>query len=164
MRTPEHLGSDERGIEGLPIRLVIALVVGVAALSLMLGLLDEFDEFGTTEVTIQLDDELLTPDEHGEYEPTTIAVVTADGEPVRDAAVVVTGGSLPLENGPVDLQTGPDSNEVTLDVATEPGGDAHLDFRSTQKRGTVEIDVIPPSGRNLVDQRSNPTITVIGNG
>jgi len=57
---------DDRAIEGLPIRLVIALVVGVAALALMLNMLGGIGDVGDTEVTVRIDDgELIEADQGG---------------------------------------------------------------------------------------------------
>lgn len=159
----DALRNNERAIEGLPVRLVIAVAVGVAALSIMLGMLAEFDDFGTTEVTIEASDELLVP-QGGSYGSVTLAVVTEDGQPVEDAQILVTEGSLPLENGPVDLETGPNSHEVTLAVgSTAPGagGSVFPDFRDGQDRGTLEIEVVPPSGTDLRDERDNAELVVV---
>lgn len=162
-RRVDGLRNDERAIEGLPVRLVIAVAVGVAALGLMMGALDGFDGFGTTEVTVETSDELLVP-EGGGYGTVTLAVVTEDGQPVEDAQLLVTGGSLPLANGPVDLQTGPDSHEATLAIGSpDPDADAYaaLAFREGQRRGTLEIDVVPPSGTDLVDEHDNHELVVV---
>lgn len=155
----DDLRTDERAIEGLPVRLVVAVAVGVAALGLMMGMLTEFDGFGTTEVTVEASDELLVL---GEDREVTLRVVTEDGQPVEDAQLLVTGGSLPLANGPVDLQTGPESHEATLAVGFS-GGDGHVvpDFREGQNRGTLDIQVIPPSGTDLRDERDNPELVVV---
>jgi hypothetical protein len=158
-RRPNAFTNDERAIEGLPIRLVIALVVGVAALSLMMSMLSTFDNFGDTEVTTEYDDNLVTTDGDS-YEPVTISVVTADGEPVEDADVLIRSGSLTLENGPIDLHTGEDSNTVEL-----PFGDgeeqASLDFRADQDRGTLDVEVHPPTDSDYADNDENPEITVV---
>lgn len=151
--------TDERAIEGLPVRLVIAVVVGIAALGLMLGMLEGLDDFGETEVTVTMEDELLTLDGGGDA--VTIGVVTEDGQRVEDAQILVTEGSLPLANGPVDLQTGPDSHEVTLSVGTSAAADAQVSFRPGQRRGTLELEVIPPSGSDLADDTRNPDLVVI---
>ena len=94
----------------------------------------------------------------------TLAVVTEDGRPVENAHLLVTEGSLPMANGPIDLATGPDSREVRLAIGPpEPGTDGHVtpDFRAGQRRGTLEIDVIPPSGTDLRDERANPELVVV---
>jgi len=157
------LRTDERGIEGLPVRLVVAVTVGVAALGIMLGMLAEFDDPGTTEVTVEASDELLVP-EGGGYEPVTLGVVTEDGQPVEGAQLLVMEGSLPLADGPVDLQTGSDSHEVTLGIGTTSGVDKSVTpaFRDGQSRGTLEIAVVPPSGTDLRDERENPELVVVG--
>ena len=157
---PRGFCADERAIEGLPVRLVIAVVVGVAALGIMVGMLDDLEPVGDTETTVEMNDELLTPEDG--YDPVRIAVVTEDGTPVEDAQLLVRGGSLPLENGPVDLQTGPDSNEANLSVGTDPEAQARVDFRTGQRRGTLELEVIPPSGSDLVDDERNPELVVVG--
>jgi hypothetical protein len=169
----DTLWADERAIEGLPIRLVVAVTVGVAALGIMMGMLTEFEDVGTTEVTVEASDELLVLDGDTSV---TLDVVTEDGRPVEGAQLLVTEGSLPLDGGPVDLQTGPDSSEVTMtieagpdaSVATErgqsgPTADASVtpDFRAGQDRGTLEIEVVPPSGTDLRDERDNPELVVV---
>jgi hypothetical protein len=150
---------DDRAIEGLPIRLVIAVTVGVAALGIMMTMLDGIDGAQEPETTVELEDELLTL--AGGEESVTIAVVTEDGRPVEDAQLLVTSGSLQVENGPVDLQTGPDSSEATLSVGAGPRADAQVAFRDGQKRGTLEIEVVPPSGSGLEDHRANPELVVV---
>ncbi len=157
------LWHDERAIEGLPIRLVVAVAVGVAALGIMMGMLAEFDDVGTTEVTVEASDELLVPN-NGSYDLVTLTVVTEDGQPVEGAQLLVTGGSLPLANGPVDLQTGPDSASATLGIdSSTTGADATAttDFRDGQDRGTLEVEVVPPSGSDLVDDRDNLELVVV---
>lgn len=158
----DALGTDERAIEGLPVRLVVAVTVGVAALGIMLGMLTEFEDVGTTEVTVEASDELLVLGDGERL--VTLAVVTEGGQPVEGATLLVTEGSLPLSNGPVDIETGPDSHEATLAVGSSvSGADAHAsaEFREGQHRGTLEVAVIPPSGGELRDERDNPELVVV---
>lgn len=158
-RTRQNFVDDQRAIEGLPIRLVIALVVGVAALSLMMNVLGTFDNFGDTEVTTEYDERLVTP-ANGSYETVTISVVTEDGDPVENADVLLRSGSLTLEDGPIDLGTGEQSH--TVELAFGDGGDeATVDFRSDQKRGTLQVEVHPPTDSDYVDDEDNPEITVV---
>ena len=159
--------DDQRATEGLPIRLVIAVVVGAAAVALLLPMLGtvESEGEGETELTVEMDEELLTLAGTG-ADSVTIAVVTTDGQPVEDTTLVVREGSAPLADGPVDVQTGPESNEVTLNVTTaasdpEPAVDVQLDFRTGQNRGTLVIDVIPPPGTRFADEQSNPELVVV---
>ncbi|ERH08783.1 MAG: hypothetical protein J07HX64_00532 [halophilic archaeon J07HX64] len=162
IRRMSALYTDERAIEGLPVRLVIAVTVGVAALGMMLGLLAEFDDPGTTEVTVEASDELIVLE--GGDKSVMLRVVTEDGQPVEGAQLLVTEGSLPLADGPVDLQTGPDSHEVTVGIGTISGVDGSVTpaFRDGQSRGTLEIEVVPPSGTGLRDERGNPELVVVG--
>lgn len=48
----EELWRDDRAIEGLPIRLVIALVVGVASLSVMMVFISGLDTMTVTELDV----------------------------------------------------------------------------------------------------------------
>lgn len=160
---PTRFTADERAIEGLPIRLVIAVAVGVAALGIMLGMLDGVDEFGDTEVTVQMSDELVVL---SEGETVEVSVTTENGRPVSDAQLLVLGGSAPLANGPVVLATGEESNTAVLSVGeggTEAESDGHaaVAFRDGQARGTLSIEVVPPSGSDLVDAQSNPELVVV---
>ncbi|PSQ36117.1 hypothetical protein BRD08_05550 [Halobacteriales archaeon SW_10_66_29] len=158
-RNPNAFTDDQRAIEGLPIRLVIALVVGVAAMSLMMNMLSTFDNFGDTEVETEHDQNLVTPD-GGSYDDVTISVVTEDGDPVEDANILIRSGSLTLEDGPIDLHTGENSNEATLSFGS--GDDAASpDFRADQVRGTLEVEVHPPTDSDYVDEDDNREITVV---
>jgi len=79
--TERSLLRDERAIEGLPIRLVIAVVVGIASLSVMMTTISGLGSLGVDEV-----DARPTPDvvEPGEID-LTVAVVDHEGEPVANA-------------------------------------------------------------------------------
>lgn len=158
-RTRHTFVDDQRAIEGLPIRLVIALVVGVAALSLMMNVLGTFDNFGDTEVTTEHDESLVTP-ANGSYETVTISVVTEDGDPVENADILVRSGSLTLKNGPIDLATGQESHAAELAFG-DGESEATVDFRSDQKRGTLQVEVHPPTDSDYVDDDDNPEITVV---
>jgi hypothetical protein len=158
-RTPNAFTEDQRAIEGLPIRLVIALVVGVAALSLMMNVLGTFDSFGDTEVTTEYDESLVTPTD-GSYEDVTIRVVTEDGQPVENADILVRSGSLTLENGPIDLHTGEESHTANLTLG-DGENEAAVDFRADQKRGTLQVEVHPPTDSDYVDDEENPEVTVV---
>lgn len=166
LRIDHTLSTDQRAIEGLPIRLVIAVIVGVAALGLMTGMLESFDGFGSTEVGIETDETVITLN-NDTAGPLSLAVTTEEGQPVEEATVVVTAGSAPLADGPVTLETGPDSSEVTLDAGTsadqnsDSDGYAQIAFRQGQTRGTLELEIVPPGGGNLVDDRRNTELVVV---
>lgn len=155
----ETFREDERAIEGLPIRLVIAVAVGVAAMGIMLGMLEGIEDVGETEVTVGLSEELVVAEEA----TVSLSVQTVDGQPIDDATVIVSGDTVPVANGPVVLDTGPDSHEAELTISEESGetDHAHIAFRDGQARGTVSLEVVPPSGGDLVDERANPDLVVI---
>ncbi|WP_440772034.1 DUF7382 domain-containing protein [Natronorubrum sp. DTA28] len=152
-RSRSSFARDDRAIEGLPIRLVIALVVGVAALALMLNMLGGIGDVGDTEVTIDIpdsDDQIIPPDRDLSIE---IEVLDEDGGSVSDATVIVTAGSAQLEE-PVEGNTGEGENTATVEF----GGEQSL--RADQDIGTLEVEVIPPSDSNYIDEQPNPEIRV----
>ncbi|SDQ18945.1 DUF7382 domain-containing protein [Natronobacterium texcoconense] len=146
--------DDDRGIEGLPIRLVIALTVGVAALALMLNMLGGIGDVGDTEVTVEVanDDQVI---EEGEDVDVSMYVIDENGNDVTDATVLVSAGSAQLD-GVEEAHTGEsgaDDHEAI--VSLENHG-----LRADQDMGTLEIDVVPPSDSNYIDEQPNPEIIV----
>lgn len=138
---------DTRAIEGLPIRLVIALVVGAASLSIMLNMLSGVGTLAVTELDARPQPAVTTPGEQA----VTVTVVDTDGTPVADATVVVTGGSADLQRVE-HARTGPDGN-ATLPIAPS--------LRPNQAQGTLEIAIKPPAGSGFADRRGNTEILVI---
>jgi len=145
--------DDDRAIEGLPIRLVIALVVGVAALALMLNMLGTIGEVGDTEVTIDIpesDEQIIEPDSDVVV---NVDVIDENGNDVHDATVIATAGSAQLE-GVVDAETDDDDNTAELEF------DGQQSLRADQDIGTLELEVVPPSDSNYIDEQPNPEIRV----
>jgi hypothetical protein len=143
----DRLRRDERAIEGLPIRLVIALVVGVASLSVMMNMIGGIQGLAVTELDARPSPEVVTPGSR-EIE---IAVVGADGDPVADATVVVKGGTAEL--GGVKTATTGESGTATVDV--DPA------LRPNQAEGTLVIGVKPPAGSEYADERGNTKVLVV---
>jgi hypothetical protein len=143
---PADLWHDDRAIEGLPIRLVIALVVGVASLAVMMNVIAGMDAFGSTELDTKPEPEIIEP------EPTnvTVTVVDPDGEPVENATVVATGDTARLPSI-VTAETGANGT-ATLEL------DPNL--RPNQKEGTITLDIKPPGG-DYVDEQENTEILVV---
>lgn len=139
--------SDQRAIEGLPIRLVIALVVGVASLSVMMGMLTGLEGLVVTELDAQPDPEIVTSD----TESVDVTVIDPDGTPIADATVVVRGGTA-RHDGVTYADTGEDG---VATVEIDP------DLRPNQPDGTLTIDIKPPAGSNYADERSNTEILVV---
>jgi hypothetical protein len=150
--------GDERGIEGLPIRLIIAVVVGVAALSIMMSMLGGIDDmFGQTEATVELDNAVV--DEGNTVE---LAAITEEGEAINDATIIVRSGTLNIDS-PYDEHTGENDNTIEVSIDPDNKNGVSPDWRSNQDIGTLEIHVVPPSDGNFEDGQKNPEITVIRN-
>ncbi|MCT9095323.1 carboxypeptidase-like regulatory domain-containing protein [Haloarchaeobius sp. HME9146] len=143
----DRLRDDTRAIEGLPIRLVIALVVGVASLSVMMNMISGIGALTVTEVDAQPSPDVVTPGEQA----VTITVVDTNGDPVAGATVVVKGETAKLD-GIRTAKTGAEG-QATLDIAPTLG--------PNQEEGTLEIDIKPPAGSEYADQRANTVILVI---
>jgi hypothetical protein len=143
----DRFRRDERGVEGLPIRLVIAFVVGVASLSVMLNMVSGLAGLGVTELDTRPRPEVVTPGTHD----VTVTVIDADGEPVADALVVVKSDTARLD-GVATARTGPNGTAtVTVSPTLAPN----------QDEGRLEIGVKPPAGGGYVDERGNAGVLVV---
>ncbi|WP_435067750.1 DUF7382 domain-containing protein [Haloplanus sp. C73] len=142
--------EDRRAIEGLPIRLVIALVIGVASLSVMMNMLSGIQGLSTTELDVRPEPEVIGPGE----ESLELTVVGADGSSVADATVLVTAGSADLDG----VQTETTDKDGTATVSVEPT------LRANQDEGTLVIEVKPPAGSGYVDRRGNTKVLVVRDG
>ncbi|MFB6170896.1 MAG: carboxypeptidase regulatory-like domain-containing protein [Haloarculaceae archaeon] len=138
---------DERGIEGLPVRLVIALVVGVASLSVMMQMLSGISGLAVTEVDAQPAPQVTAPGN----QTVAVRVVDPEGASVSNATVVARAGSARLDG--VETARTNASGVATLSLAPRLG--------PNQVEGTVELDVKPPAGSEYVDRRENTAILVV---
>ncbi len=138
----------------MPIRLVIASVIGVAALGLMLGLLIDAQPTEQTEVTFETGDSEDRVIQVSRDESVTIQVVDEDGRAVTGATAVVSGKTARVSES--HSFTGSESdNEIELEF--EPGD---IDLFSGQQTGELTVEIIPPSDSNWVDEEGNPEIIV----
>ncbi|EJN59442.1 DUF7382 domain-containing protein [Halogranum rubrum] len=139
--------TDERAIEGLPIRLVIALVVGVASLSVMMNMLGGLQGLSVTELDARPSPEVVTPGD----QTIDLTVVGSDGDPVSDATVVVTGGTADIDG----VKTATTGRDGTASVRVDPS------LRPNQEDGTLVVDIKPPVGSEFADERGNTEILVV---
>lgn len=143
-----NLRRDERAIEGLPIRLVIALVVGVASLGVMMNTISGLGSLGVSELDVQPEPEVIEVEET----PTDIevTVVDSEGKPVANATVIAKSGDAGL-GGISTAETGYNGT-ATLSIDPTLG--------DNQAKGTVEFDVKPPSDA-YDDRRENTAVLVV---
>lgn len=139
--------ADERAIEGLPIRLVIALVVGVASLSVMMNMLGGLQGLSVTELDARPSPEVVTPGD----QTIELTVVGSDGDPVSDATVVVKGGTADIDG----VKTATTGRDGTASVRVDPT------LRPNQEDGTLVVDIKPPAGSEFADERGNTEILVV---
>jgi len=139
--------TDSRAIEGLPVRLVIALVVGVASLSVMMGMIGDIEGLAATEVDAQPQPEVTTPGEQS----IDVSVIDPDGSRIADATVLVRSGSAQID-GVATAETN-EEGVATVDVAPELG--------PNQPDGTLTVDVKPPAEGDYVDERENTAVLVV---
>ena len=144
---PSQLRDDERAIEGLPVRLVIALVVGVASLSVMMSMLSSISGLAVVELDVRPDPEVVTPGE----QTIEVDVVDPDGQRVADATVVARGGSARLDG--IETATTDENGVAELDISPELG--------ANQRDGTVEFEIKPPAGSDYADRRENTALLVV---
>ena len=143
----DQFARDDRAIEGLPVRLVVAFVVGVAVLSVMLSMVSGVDTLSVSELDASPDPDVVTPGDQS----VDVTAVDADGDPVAGATVVVKSGTADLD-GVATATTGDDGTAtVELDPRLGPN----------QADGTLAISVKPPSGSDYADRRENTEILVV---
>ncbi len=138
--------TDTRAIEGLPIRLVIALVVGIASLSVMMGMIDGLGGLGVSEVDVRPTPDVTEPG----GQTIEVAVIGPEDEPVANATVIATGGTARM-GGPITDET---DRNGTVDLSLAPT------LGPNQDRGTITLDVKPPAGQ-YVDRRENSAVLVV---
>jgi len=146
----DSLWRDERAIEGLPIRLVIALVVGVACLGVMMSTISGLTTLQVTEVDVQPDPAVTGP---GDTD-VTVTVVDPDGSPVPNATVIAKSGTATL-SGVATAETGSNGN-ATFSLSPSLG--------PNQDEGTVTFEVQPPASSNYRDSQSNTDLLVVTDG
>lgn len=140
------LWRDERAIEGLPIRLVIALVIGVACLGVMLNVVGGFDSLNTTELDTQPEPDIIEPG----TETINVTVVDPDGEGIEAATVIARSDTATL-NTTIRGETDGDG-VVQLELETS--------LRPNQDEGRISLGIRPPHGE-YVDKQENTGILVI---
>jgi len=147
---PANMWRDDRAIEGLPIRLVVALVVGIACLAVMMNVIGGLNTFESAELDTDPAPEVIT-----EGNATVeVAVLDPSGDPVQNATVVATGDSAQLSGG---VQT---ANTDKNGTAVFDGLEAEL--QPNQDQGTVALEIRPPSDGDYTDDRENTDILVLG--
>lgn len=157
MRT--EIRADERAVEGMPIRLVVAVTVGIAAFSLLVPMADSVERADQAELTAEPDPRQVLVDSGDGPRTVRVDVVTADGAPVGGATLVVSGRSLPVEGGPVPVEADA-SGVAEFTVGTDPMADVTVSFRPRQHRGTLQLRVWPPPDSDYGDSLDNPGLTV----
>jgi hypothetical protein len=147
MRRRQPFRSDTRGIEGLPVRLVIALVVGVASLSVMMNMISGISGLAVTELDVQPEPEVVTPGD----QTVEVMVVDPEGNAISEATVIARGGSARLDG--VETATTNEDGVARLRISPE--------LRSNQRDGTVEFGIKPPAGDEYADKRENTALLVV---
>lgn len=142
-----EFARDERAIEGLPVRLVVAFVVGVATLSVLLNMVTGVDTLSVSELDASPDPEVVSPGDQS----IDVTAVDADGNPVEGATVVVKSGTADIDG--VATATTSEDGVATVDVDPQLG--------PNQDDGTLQISVKPPSNSDYVDRRENSAVLVV---
>jgi len=139
--------SDRRAVEGLPVRLVVAFVVGIASLSVMLNMISGVGGLAVSEVDVKPEPDVVTPED----DAITVTVVDTSGNPVAGATVIARSGTARLD-GVTTATTGADG---TANLSVSPS------LAASQQDGTLELDVKPPAGSEYVDRRDNTEVLVL---
>ncbi len=141
-----NLWQDDRAIEGLPIRLVIALVVGVACLSVMMTVIDGMETFESTELETHPEPEIIPEDETD----VTVTVTDSDGNTISGATVIAEGDTASLP----EIVTAETDENGNATVSLDPS------LHQNRDRGEIALDIRPPEG-DYTDDRENTGILVL---
>jgi hypothetical protein len=144
----DALLADERAIEGLPVRLVIAFVVGVATLSTMLNMVSGVGGLAVAELDARPQPDVVSPGE----QTIRVTAVDTEGDPVAGATVILRSGTAAID-GVVTAETN-ESGVATVTVAPR--------LAANQQDGTLTVDLKPPAGTEYVDERPNSEVLVVG--
>ncbi|GGN06289.1 DUF7382 domain-containing protein [Halarchaeum nitratireducens] len=87
--------KTDRGVAGLPIRLVVAFVVGTAVLGVILNMVSGVGALTATELDAQPTPDVVRPGNR----TVTVAAVDADGHTVPGVTVVLSGDTAGLAGG-----------------------------------------------------------------
>jgi len=139
--------TDTRAVEGLPVRLVIAFVVGVATLSVMLNMVSGVETLAVQELNVRPEPDVVGPGD----QTVVLSAVDSDGATVSGATLVVTSGTARID-GPVVAKTN-ESGRAAVDLSPE--------LAANQADGTLSVRVKPPAGSNYADRRKNTVILVV---
>lgn len=143
----QALLADERAIEGLPVRLVIAFIVGIATLSVMLNMVSGVGGLAVSELDAKPDPDVITPGDQS----VTITVVDQDGSPVAGATVVVRSDTASIDG--VRTGTTDETGAVTVAFTAE--------LAANQVQGELAIAIKPPAGSQYADDQENTAILVV---
>jgi hypothetical protein len=144
---------DERAVAGLPIRLVIAIVLGTASLTLLLNGLGGVSDASPSEIRVEVTN-AQKMDVSG-TDTLELRVSAADGNGIEGATVVVEPDTAV---GDLVQRTTQPNGEVSIPDFQSA---ANVSLRTDQRRGTFTIDVRPPGGGELKDEQDNPEIVIL---
>lgn len=154
MRERRSLRTDERGIEGLPIRLVIAIVVGVAALSVMMTIIDDIGTVGEEELSANPNEEVIA----GSGANVEVTVTDETGQGIPNATVYLKSGTAKLDISDKTFAETDYNGTTTSDMDISPKD--HIDWRPGQESGTIEVHTKPPGDGDYKDDQIDK-ITVL---
>jgi hypothetical protein len=143
----DRFAADERAIEGLPVRLVVAFVVGVATLSVLLSMVSGVNTLAVSELDAKPSPDVVTPGD----QTLSVTAVDPEGNPVSGATVVVKAGTADLDG--VATATTDDTGTATLKIDPQLG--------PNQAEGDLILSLKPPAGSDYVDRRGNTAVLVV---
>ncbi|QSG12791.1 putative pilin/flagellin [Halapricum desulfuricans] len=133
---------------------MIAIVVGVAALSVMMTIIDDVGTVGEEELSANPSEEVLT----GNGAQVGVTVTDETGQGIPNATVYLKSGTAKLDVSDKTFD-GTNYNGATKnDIKINPVSD--IDWRPGQESGTIEVHIKPPGDGNYKDDQVDK-ITVL---
>jgi hypothetical protein len=154
----KRLLNDDRGVEGLPVRLIVVLVVGVIALAAMVAAMNGFKPQKTltatiTEVNSKQGNLLrVQSSDEGSVNKTwscTVKVADDKGNPISGASVIIHGmggagsdvtndeGSAFVDNtNSIELNANQDSGYLTMEVTAS----GYYTYKNENALAVIRVD------------------------
>lgn len=90
-----------------------------------------------------------------------LTVITEEGDPVPNAQVLITSGTLTVNDNPIPMgsATGPAATGENGQISHSLSP-SDVDFRSDQDKGTIQFDIVTQGDGNYKDEKDNPEIVL----
>ncbi|MBX0285590.1 hypothetical protein [Haloarcula salinisoli] len=145
--------GDERAVAGLPIRLLIAVVLGIASFALMMNALGGVSADPQSEIRVEVTNAQTM--DVSDSDTLELSVSAGDENDISGATVTIEPDTA---KGDVVQRTTQSDGSVSI---TDFQSTANVSLRTDQNRGTFDVDVRPPGNSDLKDEQDESEIVIV---